>query len=159
MTSLPASCAIFVTEIAILSRSNARVQQIAAELQLQGVPAAIAQAGLLKTQEALLAIACIRRLNDPADTIASAEIHALASSLEPESWLEDRLQLMAEAPADKPRGYGNDWGEKGGNVLLSALAQMRRDMQVLSPLEALQTVIAQGQLSKIVRVPPVSLHT
>ena len=139
-------------DIAILSRSNVGVITIAAELRGQGIPSAIAQAGLMKTPEAILAAACLRRLNDPSDTIASAEIISLAESEEPEVWVTDRLKLMANIPADKPTGYGNNWREEGENAypLLAQLAKMRADMPILSPLEALQTVIAHGQLSTIV---------
>ena len=140
--------AIRYSDIAILSRSNDGVRNIAFELQAQGVPAAILQAGLLKTPEAILAIACLRRLNDQSDTIASAEILSLAGCEEPESWVADRLQLMNDAPVDKPGGYGNNWREESD--LLSELAGLRIDMPVLSPLEALQTVVAHGQLSAVV---------
>ena len=139
-------------DIAILSRSNDGVSKLAAELRAQGVPAAIFQAGLLKTPEAVLAMACLRRLNDPSDTIASAEIISLAGCEEPESWVSDRLHLMAKAPEDKPSGYGNNWREGGDNAypLLAVLAKLRADMPILSPLEALQIVVAHGQLSAIV---------
>lgn len=137
--------AIRCGDIAILSRSNDGVRAIAAELIRQGIPAAISQAGLLKTAEAILAIACLRRLNDPSDTIASAEIISLAGCEAPEVWVADRLQLMANAPENKPGGYGNDWRETGENAypLLAELANLRADMPILSPLEALQTVVAQ----------------
>lgn len=139
-------------DIAILSRSNDGVRTIAAELIKQGVPVAISQAGLLKTPEVILAIACLRRLNDPSDTIASAEIVSLAGCEEPESWVADRLNLMANVPEDKPGGYGNDWRETGEDTfpLLAELAKLRADMPILSPLEALQTVVAHGQLSSVV---------
>ncbi|MGZ8983014.1 MAG: UvrD-helicase domain-containing protein [Methylotenera sp.] len=139
-------------DIAILSRSNDGVIKIAAELRAQGIPAAIAQAGLMKTPEAILATACLRRLNDPSDTIASAEIISLAGCEEPESWVADRLHLMANVPEDRPGGYGNNWREEGGNAypLLAELAKLRADMPILSPLEAMQTVVAHGQLSAIV---------
>ena len=61
-------------DIAILSRSNEGVNAIAAALRAAGIPTATSQPGLLATPEAVLALACLRRLNDPSDTIASAEI-------------------------------------------------------------------------------------
>lgn len=139
-------------DIAILSRSNAGVIGIAAELRAQGVPSSIAQAGLMKTPEAILATACLRRLNDPSDTIASAEIVSLADCEEPEVWVADRLKFMANAPDDRPSGYGNNWREEGDNAfpLLADLAKLRADMPILSPLEAVQTVVAHGQLSSII---------
>ncbi len=139
-------------DIAILSRTNDGASSIAAELRMQGVPAALAQAGLLKTPEAILAVACLRRLNDTSDTIASAEILSLAGCIEPEVWVADRLHLMANAPDDRSQDYGNNWRETGDNAfsLLSTLAKLRDQMHILSPLEALLTVVAQGQLSKTV---------
>jgi ATP-dependent exoDNAse (exonuclease V) beta subunit len=144
--------AIRYGDIAILSRSNAGVVGIAAELQAQGIPSAIAQAGLMKTPEAILATACLRRLNDPSDTIASAEIISLAGCEVPEIWVADRLKFMANAPDDRPSGYGNNWREEGDNVypLLAELAKLRADMPILSPHEAMQTVLAHGQLSSII---------
>jgi ATP-dependent helicase/nuclease subunit A len=139
-------------DIAILSRSNAGVIGIAKELRTQGIPSAIAQAGLMQTPEAILATACLRRLNDPSDTIASAEIISLAGCEEPEVWVADRLKLMANAPEDRPSGYGNNWREEGDHVypLLAQLAKLRAEMPILSPLEAMQTVVAHGQLSSII---------
>lgn len=144
--------AIRYGDIAILSRSNDGVNGIAAELRAQRIPSAIAQAGLMNTPEAILATACLRRLNDPSDTIASAEIVSLAGCEEPEVWVADRLKLMAGAPSEKPSGYGDDWREQGDNAypLLAELAKLRTDMPILSPLEAMQTVVAHGQLSAII---------
>jgi ATP-dependent exoDNAse (exonuclease V) beta subunit len=139
-------------DISILSRSNSDVTAIAKALSSQGIPVAIAQAGLMNTPEAVLALACLRRLNDPSDTIASAEIVSIAGCEEPETWVADRLNLMASAPEDAPSGYGNDWLEVGDMAypLLTALAALRSEMPILSPLEAMQTVVAHGHLSAIV---------
>ena len=139
-------------DIAILSRSNDGVASIAAALKAQGIPAAVAQAGLMRTPEAILAIACLRRLNDPSDTIATAEIVSLASCEEPEIWVADRLHLMARAPADSSSGFGNDWREVGESKhqLVADMAKMRGEMSILSPSEAMQAVIAQGQLSTVI---------
>ena len=138
-------------DIAILSRSNDEVNAIAKELREQGVPVAINQAGLLQTPEAILAIACLRRLNDASDTIASAEIISMAGCEEPEEWVADRLNLMSNAPEEKPSGYGNSWREEGENAypLLAELATLRTDMPILSPQEAMQIVVAHGRLSAI----------
>lgn len=139
-------------DIAVLSRSNSDVSSIANALSDQGIPAAIAQAGLMNTPEAVLALACLRRLNDPSDTIASAEIVSIAGCEEPETWVTDRLNLMASSPENAPSGYGNDWREVGDTAypLLTALAALRSEMPILSPLEAMQTVVAHGHLSAIV---------
>jgi ATP-dependent exoDNAse (exonuclease V) beta subunit len=130
-------------DIAILSRSNDGVKQIAGALRAAGVPWATQQPGLLRTPEAALALACLRRLNDPGDTIASAEIIALADSAEPETWLADRLRyLAAGAEAEK-------WREDGpaGHPILAKLATLRSSLSVLSPREAMSVVIAECDLA------------
>ena len=64
-------------------------------LRAAGVPAMTAQPGLLATPETVLALACLRRLNDPGDTLASAEIISLSECSEPEIWVSDRLAYVA----------------------------------------------------------------
>jgi ATP-dependent exoDNAse (exonuclease V) beta subunit len=130
-------------DIAILSRSNEGVKQIAGALRAGGVPWATQQPGLLRTPEATLALACLRRLNDPGDTIASAEIIALADSVEPETWLADRLRSMA-AGEDPER-----WRESGASAhpILARIAALRPSLPVLSPREALELVIAECDLA------------
>ena len=130
-------------DVAILSRSNDGVKQIAAALRSGGVPWATQQPGLLKTPEAALALACLRRLNDPGDTIASAEIIALADSAEPESWLTDRLRYLAAG------GEADAWREGGEapHPILSKIAALRSSLPVLSPREALALVIAECDLA------------
>jgi ATP-dependent helicase/nuclease subunit A len=135
-------------DIAILSRSNDGVNAIAAALRAAGIPTATAQPGLLATPEAVLALACLRRLSDPSDTIASAEIFSLADSSEPETWLVDRLQHLAN------RGDWDSWreGADDPHPILATLARLRTELPLLAPREALQTVIVQcGLASRVLR--------
>src|SRR5690606_34118614 len=91
------TCApLTASDVAILCRSNDAVTLVAASLRRAGVAAATAQPGLLATPEATLALACLRRLNDPADTVATAEILSLADGLAPEDWLADRLAYLQQ---------------------------------------------------------------
>jgi len=133
-------------DIAILRRSNKSVTTTALGLRAAGVPAMTAQPGLLATPEAVLALACLRRLNDPGDTLASAEIISLADCGEPEEWVTDRLEYLAAG------GDGPKWREAGDHphAILSRLAQLREDMPVLAPAEALETAIAECQLPGVV---------
>jgi len=133
-------------DIAILRRSNKSVTATALGLRAAGVPAMTAQPGLLATPEAVLALACLRRLNDPGDTLASAEIISLADSSEPEIWVSDRLNYLASG------GDGPRWLEVGENPhpILSRIGCLRDDMPVMAPAEALETVIAECQLSGVV---------
>ena len=133
-------------DIAILRRSNKNVTATALGLRAAGVPAMTAQPGLLATPEAVLALACLRRLNDPGDTLASAEIISLAECGEPEVWVSDRLSYLA-AGED-----GSKWREAGNqpHPILSRLARLREDMPVMAPTEALATAIAECQLPGVV---------
>jgi hypothetical protein len=52
-------------------------------------------------------MACLRRMADPDDTLATAEIITLETGHPPEQWLEDRLSYLAAHPEDKS---GSRWG-------------------------------------------------
>lgn len=124
-------------DIAILSRSNDGVAAIAAALADAGIAVATARAGLLATPEATLALACLRRLNDPGDTLATAQILSLAEGLEPEAWLEERLLFLAQG------GDRKAWAESGDQAhpMLAWLAALRGQFALLAPAEALQKVV------------------
>jgi ATP-dependent exoDNAse (exonuclease V) beta subunit len=94
--------------------------------------------GLLSTPEACLAIACLRRLADASDTLASAEIIALSDGGEPESWLENRLGYIA---AGKPWHL---WGEVEGfeHPVLASISCSREKLRCMSPAEALALVLS-----------------
>jgi ATP-dependent exoDNAse (exonuclease V) beta subunit len=133
-------------DIAILRRSNEAVTATALALRAIGVPAMTEQPGLLATPEAVLARAVLRRLNDPGDTVASAEIISLCDCSEPEVWVTDRLTYLAQG------GDPAKWREAGDQAhpILSRLARLREDLPVMSPAEALETAIAEAQLPGVV---------
>jgi ATP-dependent helicase/nuclease subunit A len=64
-------------DIAVLCRYNNQVPDIVHSLSRWGIPATAERPGLLSTPEALLVLACLRRLHDRADTVASAMIVGL----------------------------------------------------------------------------------
>ena len=133
-------------DIAIFRRSNDKVTETAKALRSVGVPAMTEQPGLLATPEAVLAVACLRRLNDPSDTLASAEIVFLVDCGEPEVWVADRLRYMATgAPANEWREVGED-----AHPMLASLKQLREAMPLMSPAEALEVAIAKAQLPSVV---------
>lgn len=107
---------------------------------------ATSRPGLLATPEATLALACLRRLNDSGDTIATAEIISLADSAEPEVWLADRLAYLANG------GSRSLWREAGDNAhpLLKILSELRKALPVMAPREALQRVLTETHLEQIV---------
>jgi ATP-dependent helicase/nuclease subunit A len=133
-------------DVAILSRSHTGIQEIAGHLRNKGIPVATTQAGLLATPEATLALACLRRLNDSGDTIATAEILSLADCTAPEIWVADRLNYLAN------EGDKTLWKETGddAHALLLTIAQLRASLPLLAPREALQTVMIRCDLPKLV---------
>ncbi len=141
-------------DVAILSRSHEGVKAIAAALSAQGIPVATAQPGLLATPEAKLALACLRRLNDLGDTVATAEILSMADGVEPEVWVADRLKYLAKD------GDADLWLEQAidghpAHPVLETIAGLRTTLPVLAPREALTTVIAACSLpEKVVRWTP-----
>ena len=136
-------------DIAVLVRSNENVTATAAALQKAGIPSATAQPGLLASPEATLALACLRRLNDPNDTLATAEIVSLVDCTEPETWITHRLQHLAAG------GDPASWKEVGTvdqppHPVLVRIAALRRQLSLLAPREALQVVIDECDLPGIV---------
>jgi ATP-dependent exoDNAse (exonuclease V) beta subunit len=133
-------------DIAILCHSNDGIAKVAGHLRKLGIQVGTSRPGLLATPEARLAHACLRRLNDPRDTIATAEIIALADSVEPESWLADRLAYLAAGQA-----HGR-WRETGDQAhpLLASISTLRKELPLITPREALQRVITEGHLSQLV---------
>lgn len=129
------------SDIAILARMNDSVLRLAEALSEVAIPTETAQPGLLKKPEAVLAIACLRRLADEADTLATAEIVSLTSCDEPEIWLQHRLNYLAT----HDKKDWNSWLESGrdANYLISRLAELRPRVQVLTVKEALELVIAE----------------
>lgn len=130
-------------DVAVLSSTNAGVKALATALRAASLPWATEQPGLLATPEAVLALACLRRLHDPRDTVASAEIVSLADCEEPESWLADRLRYLDAG------GDGARWREtgEGAHALLARIAGLRVQAQLLSPCAAMELVITQCDLS------------
>ena len=129
-------------DIAILCFSNPEAATLAAACARQGVPTALARAGLLATPEVTLVLACLRHLADPTDTLAVAEILSLAGGTDAEGWLAGRLEALAT-------DTGSDWADQA-SPLLARLATARADSGRLSPDEALATVIQMADLHRII---------
>lgn len=125
-------------DIAVLCRSNEEAAGLAVACAEQGVPTGLARAGLLETPEVTLALACLRRLTDPGDSVATAEILSLERGINGEIWLGERLAAVA---ADT----GRDWTDSA-SPMLKRLAQARTDIGRLSPDEALSTAILAADL-------------
>jgi len=155
-----AACQVFDTEqrslrnirygdIAVLARSGDHVATTVAHLSAYGIPVATSEPGLLSTPEATLATACLRRLLDRGDTIATAEILSLADSCEPKVWVADRLRyLQGGGKPDLWREEATD-GDSA-HPLLQKLAALRSSLPLLAPQEALLTVITECDLAAVV---------
>ncbi len=121
-------------DIAVLSRTNKNVETIARTLKDQSVPMKMTLQGLFEVPEVCLAKACLRRLNDFTDTLATAEIMALADSAEPESWLTDRMTFLAEGQ-DPTR-----WAE-ADHPIIRRLKELRGGTALASPVEIVARVL------------------
>ena len=133
-------------DIAVLARMNVTVKQLADAMSAIGIPVQIDRTGLLSTPEACLALACLRRMADPTDTLATAEIIALSDGKEPEDWLQNRLEYLE---AGHP---GQLWGEHDGfeHPVIKALGDQRQRLQLLTPSEALSLAINTADLRRTV---------
>lgn len=133
-------------DIAILTRTNDVVDAVARSLRGAGIPVATASAGLLKTPETALALACLRRVNDKSDSLATAEIISLAECAEPEECLTNRLQYLQQDQESKA------WLETGPKAhhLLVRIAALRDRLEVLTPHEMLRLLVTECDLPALV---------
>ena len=129
-------------DIAVLARTNARVDAVARALREMHVPMKMTLAGLLATTEVALAKSCLRRVADRADTLASAEIMALADCEEPEKWLAERLRWLEDD------GESGAWGEETHSIL-KRLAELRTDSALRSPVEIVARVLNEVDIRRI----------
>lgn len=129
-------------DVAVLCRSHERIATVLGSFTAAGVPFATGHAGLLGRPECVLALACLRRLNDASDTIATAEILSLGDCQEPEIWLADRLAHLAAG------GELNEWQESPDptHPVLARIAEFRAELPMLSPREAMERVVSGCEL-------------
>jgi ATP-dependent exoDNAse (exonuclease V) beta subunit len=134
-------------DVAVLCRTNAKAAAYAQALADGGLPVALAQSGLLNTPEVCLAVACLRRMLDPSDTLASAEIVALTGAARPEEWLQDRLTYLDAGGASRTWGLEGDFR----HPVLMALEKERANLGLLSPCEALSRAIWVAEIERSVQ--------
>jgi ATP-dependent exoDNAse (exonuclease V) beta subunit len=121
-------------DIAVLAASNDHVEEIAKALRAAQVPMKMTLTGLLTVPEICLARACLRRLSDSGDTLATAEIVALSDCGEPEAWLADRLRWLAEG------GESYAWGA-ASHPIAAKLEALRGGIGTQSPVEIVARVL------------------
>jgi ATP-dependent exoDNAse (exonuclease V) beta subunit len=121
-------------DIAVLAASNDNVESVAKALRAAQVPIKMSLKGLLAVPEVCLATACLRRLNDRSDTLATAEIMALADGDEPETWLADRIAWLA-------RGEESHAWNEAAHPILAKLKALRDEIGTQSPVEIVARVL------------------
>ncbi|MCU1776470.1 UvrD-helicase domain-containing protein [Pseudomonas sp. 14P_5.3_Bac1] len=130
-------------DIGVLCRYNDQVEYSVTSLTRWGIPSASPRSGLLGTAEAIYVMACLRRMNDPTDTVATALVLTLADGTPIETWLADRLQYLA---TDGVRSH--EWLTKGDGAhpLLARLEELRPTLMALTPQEVLRLAAAESQV-------------
>lgn len=132
-------------DIAILCRYNAEVSATVASLSRCGIPSASGRPGLLATPEAMFVIACLRRLQDPMDTVASAIIVSLSNGTAHAEWLNDRLSFLAS------EGKAHQWQVTGKTtqMVLGRLEELRPRLRALTPSEALRLAKSESHVAEL----------
>lgn len=125
-------------DIAVLVRTRSNATALAGELRARGIDVSLSTAGMIATPECQLALACLRVLVDPRDSLASAEVIALESQHPAETWLSDRLSHL-QKQRDLADGESLPaWGTAGAisSPSLNSLFSVRdhHDLTTLSPL-------------------------
>ncbi|HET6471146.1 MAG TPA: UvrD-helicase domain-containing protein [Pseudomonadales bacterium] len=121
-------------DIAILARTNQHVEDIARALQAARVPMKMSLDGLREVPEVCFAKACLRRLTDPSDTLATAEIVAFADGSDAERWLSHRLRHLAAG------NQAASWLEDE-HPIVKRLAELREPAAYQSPVETVARVL------------------
>jgi ATP-dependent exoDNAse (exonuclease V) beta subunit len=129
-------------DLAILCRGNSEAAELAGYCARIGIPVSLERAGLVETPEISLALACLRRLLDPSDSLASAEILTLSTGSGPEQWLQDRLSAIA---AEKSWQWNNSAHPK-----LERLAAARENIGLLTTKETLDLALLAGDVANTV---------
>lgn len=134
-------------DIAILCRTNKEIAMAVKSLSRCGIPAASGRPGLLKTPEVLFVVACLRRLLEPRDTVASALIVSLSSGTDHALWLRGRLEFLAGGAEVKP----SQWMVSGDrrHAILERLEDLRPRLRALTPSEALRMAKAESHIAEL----------
>lgn len=138
---------IQASDVGVLCRYNEQVEFAVTSLTRWGIPSASPRSGLLGTAEAIYVTACLRRMNDPTDTVATALVLTLSDSMPVETWLQDRLQHLATEGSKS-----HEWKTTGNSAhpLLARLEELRPTLNALTPQEALRLAAAESQVASLV---------
>jgi ATP-dependent helicase/nuclease subunit A len=131
-------------DIAVLARNNSACFELADAIAMRGIAVELARPGLLSSPEVILALAALRILLNPSDSMAAAQLTFLWNARDDqlESWLLPRLEEYSawQKAKDKEgeRGAKLSWGDDPG---LKNILEHQRDYGFLSPVEILQEAI------------------
>jgi len=131
-------------DIAVLCRTNASCTEIAANLEQLGVRVSVGQGLLLDTRECQLALAALRYMNNPGDTVALAEIiHMSRGYTAQGGWL---AALMADPKETKKQWHADP--------IIATLNEGRTQVRHWTPLEALEQAISRIDLLRTLKSWP-----
>ncbi len=132
-------------DVAILCKTNFQCQEIAEALHRAGLKAAISRAGLLRTAEAKLILACLKFILNKYDSLSIAEILLLAANLRIEEIIEDRLVYLEKLGSD---AADFKWGEEYD--FIQKLNKMRALVVELSSAEILNLLLEELDLRRVI---------
>ena len=139
--------AIQAGDIAILCRSNSECLIMAEALHQAGLHAAIARSGLLKTAEASLIIACLKFILHPSDSLSVAEILLLATRMDIEEIIDNRLEFLDRKGQEDQRRRER-WAAE--NPFIQKLNEIRPLLVELSSSEILNLLLEEFDLRRII---------
>lgn len=128
-------------DIAVLCRTNDNLAEVAQGMNAFNIPCEYKRSGLMATPEGCYAFACLRRLIDPRDTLACAEIITLSDCETPEAWLADRINWLQE------KNKSSEWAEESHSTL-KALKEERHRLPILSPKEIMVLALNISNIRK-----------
>ena len=131
-------------DIAILCRANYGCRAMAEALAKQGLPAAIARDGLLRTAEATLLLACLKYMLNGGDSLSVAEIMLLGSRYSLPGVIDHRLDYL---DSHRNTEKAPPWAED--DPLLRELEALRQITSEHSTSEMLNIVLERIDLRRI----------
>ncbi len=132
-------------DIAILCRTNAKCLALAESLHRQGLKAAVARNGLLETAEAKLILACLKYILNQTDSLSVAEILLLATPIQIEEIIDDRLQFLDKHPDDYRH---KNWA--GKEAIIERINGFREKVLEFSSAELLNYILEDLDLRRII---------
>ena len=127
-------------DIAVFCRTNARCGAVAEKLEQLGIRVSVGQGSLLETRECRMALAALRYMNNPRDTVALAELIHMSADEHDANWLND---LMKD-----PTGTKEQWQTY---PIITILQDGHNQMLHWTPMEALEQAISRINLLRRVK--------